>query len=64
MGRNVHIWDVDEQTHLKMRLLATGQGISMAKLLEKLIEKEWNEDKTVPDKPQKRRMKKIIGKWR
>lgn len=63
MGRSVHIWGVPEETHLKMRLLCAGQGISMAKLLEKLVAREWLEDKTVPDKPQKRKMRKIIGRW-
>ena len=64
MGRSLHIGNVDEQTHLRMRLLATGQGVSMARLLEKLIEKAWAEDKTIPDKSQTRKMRRIIGRWK
>lgn len=64
MGKSVHIWNVSEQIHLKMRLLCTGRDISMAKLLEELIEKEWNNDKTIVGKLEKSKMKRIIKRWR
>lgn len=64
MNKNLHIWNVDDVTHLRMKLLCSVRGISMAKLLENLIEKEWNSDKTIPDKLQTRKMTRIIKKWK
>jgi len=64
MGRSVHIWNVDEETHLKMRLLCAGRGISMGKLLSDMIGKEWQIDKTAVGKLEKRRIRKIVKRWR
>lgn len=64
MSRNMSICKVDDQIYLKFRLLCAGQGVSMAKLLEILIEKAWAEDATVPSKSGKTKMKRIIKRWR
>jgi len=63
MGKNVHIWNIDEETHLKLRLLSTGRGVSMGKLLTDMVEKEWNADKTILDKLQKRKVKRLIKRF-
>lgn len=62
-SKNLHIWGINELTHLRMRLICTVRNISMAKLLDLLIEREWKEDKTIANKVQTRKMKKIISKF-
>jgi len=63
MSKNLNIWRVPDEICLKMRLLCVGKGISMSMLLTELVDREWNEDKTVPHKLRVRRMKKIIKRW-
>ena len=55
---------VDNGTHLKMRLLAVGRGLTMAELLKELVSQAWNEDKSIPTPKAKSRMRKVIKKWK
>ena len=63
MCKNVAIVNVPEITYLRMKILCSVHGITMANLLEKLINREWDEDKTIMDKVQKRKIKRIIKRW-
>ena len=63
MSKNVAIVNVPEITHLRMKILCSVHGITMANLLEKLINREWDEDKTIMDKVKTRKVKRIIKRW-
>ena len=59
----MQIWNVNEETRLKMKLLCAGRNLSMAKLLESIVEKEWLADDTEIGKLEKNRMRRIINKF-
>lgn len=63
MKKNMAIWQVDRQIYLKMRMLAIGKGLSMAKLLEKMVSEYYESDKTLPPAKDKlRKVKRFVKK--
>ena len=63
MKKTVAICSVLDDIHLKMKLLCIGRNVSMAELLKEMVEKEWESDKTIVDKLQKRKLGRIIRKF-
>ena len=48
MRKTLTIYNVDIETRLRMRLLCVAKGITMAKLLSVMVDREWqNEDNTI-----------------
>jgi len=63
MKQNVTIWQVDREVYLKMRMLAIGEGLNMAKLLEKMVNEHYESDKTLPPAKDKlRKVKRFVRK--
>ncbi len=60
MTKTLYIYNVDEQTYVKMRMLCLGKGLTMPKLLEELVDNAYQTDKTIPDKSRLRKMKRFV----
>ena len=52
---------------VKVKIVVARYGVLMGKFLEKLIEREWNSDRTEVTKAAKRRIRRILegygGSW-
>lgn len=60
MGKVLTIYNVDVETRLRMRMLCASKGISMAQLLARMVDKEWNEDSTIADDKLRRVVRHLI----
>lgn len=60
MTKKLEIYNVDEQTHIKMRLLSIGKGLTMAQLLRELVDNAYQTDQTIPGKSKITKMKRFV----
>jgi len=58
------IGNVDSETRLRMRLLCASKGISMAQLLDRMVDREWNEDSTIADDKLRRAVRRLVEQWK
>lgn len=59
MTKTLYIYNVDEQTHVKMRLLSIGKGLTMPQLLKQLVDNAYQTDETIPGKSQISKMRRF-----
>jgi hypothetical protein len=55
---------LDEQVRLHLRLMAAVYDLNMSQMTTKLIEDAYESDKTLLDKKQASKVRRIIRKWR
>lgn len=62
MGRQMNIYGVDDRTYMRFKLLSFGNGLTIAKMLKKMVDDYYENDKTTPGKGEQRKMKRFIKK--
>jgi hypothetical protein len=59
----VAIYGIDPKIRLKLKLLATVHGKTMAKMCETLIEEAYERDETQISRKSKSKLRRIIRRW-
>ncbi len=60
MTKTLYIYNVDEETHIRMRLLSIGKGLTMPQLLKELVDNAYQTDKTIPGKSKISKMRRFV----
>ena len=63
MKKTFSIWQCDSETALRLRVLALNKGITVANMLESLVNEQWDKEQAVGRKITGHKIKKITGRW-
>ena len=63
MQKTIILRGFDEETHLRLKVLAASKGVRMARVVEDLVNEAFEHDKTVVTPKAARGIRRMVKRW-